>query len=76
MQVELDAMRGAANSLKMHYEEAKAEAIKEFALRFKETAIDIVGLRNGVEIYETKLYQIRAMSFDNLVAEMTEGEEI
>lgn len=54
----------------------RAEAIKEFAVRFKETASSIVGFRDGVEIYETKLYQIRATSFDNLVAEMTEGEEI
>lgn len=33
MSVELDAMRGAANSYKMHYEKAKSEAIKEFADR-------------------------------------------
>lgn len=31
LKVELDAMRGAANSYKMHYENARAEAIKEFA---------------------------------------------
>ena len=29
--VDLDAMRGAANSYKMHYDNAKAEAVKELA---------------------------------------------
>lgn len=57
-------------------ERAKVESIKEFVRRFKETTSSIVGLRGGVEIYETKIYQIRATSFDNPVAEMTEGEEI
>ena len=57
---------------RIHRGMAKAEAIKEFAVRFKETTNGIVGLRDGVEIYETKMYQIRATSFDNLVAEMTE----
>lgn len=52
----------------------KAEAIKEFAERFKKKTNVIVARRDGVEIYETKLYQIRATSFDDLVAEMTEGE--
>ena len=36
--IELEAMRGAANSYKMHYETAKSEAVKEFAERLKEEA--------------------------------------
>lgn len=35
LSVELSAMRGSANSYKMHYEKAKAEAIKKFAARLK-----------------------------------------
>ena len=52
----------------------KAEAIKEFELRLKEKSGCIVARRDGVELYTTKLYQIRATDIDNLVAEMTEGE--
>lgn len=37
LKIELDAMRGSANSYKMHYENARAEAIKEFAEKLKET---------------------------------------
>ena len=40
MSVELDAMRGAANSYKMHYENARAEAIKEFAERLIDKCTD------------------------------------
>ena len=74
LNIALDAMSGVANSYKMRYEKARDEAIKEFAERFKETSNRIVALRDGVELYETKLYQIRATSFDDLVAEMTEDE--
>lgn len=74
MKIELDAMRGAANSLKIHYENARAEAIREFAERLKEESGCIVARRDGVELYTTKLYQIRATDIDNLVAEMTEGK--
>ena len=35
LQVELDAMRGAANSYKMHYESAKAEVAKEIFQKIK-----------------------------------------
>lgn len=74
LEIELDAMRGAANSLKIHYENARAEAIKELAERLKEKSGCIVARRDGVELYTTKLYQIRATDIDNLVAEMTEGK--
>ena len=39
LEIELDAMRGAANSYKFHYNEAKTEAIKEFAERLKKAFI-------------------------------------
>ena len=61
---------------KMVYEkeiaEAKSEAIKEFAERFREKASGSVVSCQGYEIYETKQYQMSAVDFDNLVAEMTE----
>ena len=74
LNIELDAMQYELDLLKQEKSVVVAEAIREFAERFKETSNGIVALRDGVEIYETKLYQIRATSFDNLVAEMTEGE--
>ncbi len=35
LETELKAMRGAANSYKIHYEKARSEAIKEFAERLR-----------------------------------------
>lgn len=66
LQVELDAMRGAANSYKMHYENAKAEAIKEFAEKLK------ANMCHGYPYLEIEEDLFRR-DVDNLVAEMTEG---
>lgn len=44
LETELQAMRGAANSLKMHLQTARAEAIKEFAERLKQTRADLYGI--------------------------------
>ena len=60
---ELDAMRGAANSYKMHYEKAKSEAIKEFA----DKVIDLI--YEADDINAVSEWQIR-----NLVKIMTEGK--
>ena len=62
LKVELKAMRGAANSLKLHYQQAKSEAIKEFARE----------LKCGVP-QETGV--IRCRDVDELVKEMTDAEE-
>lgn len=51
--------------------EAKSEAYKEFAERFKEKASSAVTSCQGYEIYETKLYQISAVDLDNLLKELT-----
>ena len=64
MAVELDAMRGAANSYKMHYEKARAEAIKEFAWRLKNI---LTPYPEGTFFEEVSSHEI-----DNLVKEMTE----
>lgn len=69
LQVELDAMRGAANSYKMHYENAKAEAIKDFAERLKQWQYESSDWSHGEHPYVVEVNEI-----DNLVAEMTEGE--
>ena len=66
LQVELDAMRGAANSYKMHYENARAEAIRKFAERLKDKARMPIGTLYGKMVYVEDI--------DNLVAEMTEGK--
>ena len=69
MAVELDAMRGAANSYKMHYETARAEAIKEFAERAKEKMQNLARMEYGND----EIYFLIGKSFiDNLVKEMTE----
>ena len=67
LKVELDAMRGAANSYKMHYEKAKSEAVKEFAERIK--AIFECDLCFDDDVKECILNEI-----DELVKEMTENK--
>ncbi len=61
LKIDLEAMRGAANSYKHHYNKARSEAVKEFAMR----------LKCGVP-QETGV--IRCSDIDNLVKEIL-GEE-
>lgn len=63
MKIELDAMRVAANSYKMCYEKAKAEAIKEFA----ERVINLIYSADDIN-------PVTEWQIDNLVAELTEGK--
>ena len=66
-----------AEKVKLHtlipkmLKEAKSEAYKEFAERFKEKASSAVTSCQGYEIYETKQYQISAVGLDNLLKELT-----
>lgn len=62
LKIELESMRSAANSLKMHYKKAKSEAIKEFAERLK-------------KLYEGNLIcgsKVLKNDIEELVREMTE----
>ena len=67
LEVELKAMWGAANSYKMHYENAKSEAIKEFAER----------LNNKLYYIPQHHFMLAQVLQDikSLVIEMTEGTE-
>ena len=64
LEIELDAMRGAANSYKFHYNEAKSEAIKEFAERLKNDLFYKCGDLNYTETCDTRRL------IDNIVKEM------
>ena len=70
LNIELKAMRGAANSYKAALETAKSDAIKEFAERLKERSY----IRHMIAI-EEKAYQILEGDLGNLVKEMTETTE-
>ena len=59
LEVELDAMRGAANSYKMHFD----KAIKELVDKLKERA---------AYYYFTRSFEIYADELDSLVKEITE----
>ena len=61
LEIELDAMRGAANSYKFHYNKAKSEAIKEFAEAVK---------MKFYEEFDELIPSIMADSIDKLVKEM------
>ena len=64
LNIELQSMRSAANSYKMHYETAKSEAIKEVAKRLKDNYC-----------FTDRWGKIIPIStVDNLVKEMTEVE--
>lgn len=67
LRIENQSLRAAANSYKMHYNEAKAEAIKEFAERLKESKKQYEGTLAGMTFTMTEL--------DNLVKEMVGGIE-
>ena len=65
LNIELQAMRSAANSYKKHYETAKSEAIKEFAEKLKEYSfLDNLSLDGKETVYVDDI--------DNLVEEMME----
>ena len=64
LKIENQAFRSSANSYKLHYNEARAEAIKEFAKRLKERQVRICDCFEGVSI----------MDIDKLVNKMV-GEE-
>lgn len=73
LKIENQSLRGAANSYKLHYNEAKTEAIKEFADRLKALdRLDIdVSYGYGREHYTEA---IAVNLIDNLIKEMA-GEE-
>ena len=62
LRIENQSLRAAANSYKMHYNEAKSEAIKEFTERLKESKKQYEGTLAGMTFTMTEL--------DNLVKEM------
>lgn len=67
LEIDLEAMRGAANSYKIHYEKAKSEAIKEFAERLKKSDdfYDCIRAIGNVDKIDCMIDII-----DNLVEEM------
>ena len=78
LKIENQSLRGAANSYKIHYDEAGAEAVKEFAEQLKETitnAIDTYYSSNGggyylaedtIEDIDSLLKKWRVIRNDNL----------
>ena len=62
LEIENQSLRSAANSYKLHYNEAKSEAIKEFTERLKESKKQYEGTLAGMTFTMTEL--------DNLVKEM------
>lgn len=61
LEIELQVMRGAANSLKMHLRTARTEAIKDFAERLKQTRVDL----DGIEM-------VAVGNIDTIMEQMTE----
>lgn len=85
LNIDLDAMRCAANSLKMHYDKAKSEAVWDIATEYDayREAVEVALVETRAEAvreFAEKLKDIYAlhdglqMEIDNLVREMTEKE--
>lgn len=70
--VELKAMRGAANSLKLHYQQAKSEVIKEFAERLKEYELCMFCSFPDNKSLGSEQYIVLSDSIDELVKEIME----
>ena len=69
LKIELESMRSAANSLKMHYKKAKSEAIKEFG-KIKEK------LKHYLETNEENgVVYIPKFVVENILKEMTEARK-
>ena len=66
LKIENKSLRSAANSYKIHYNEARAEAVKEFAERLKERQQTFIG-----DEYTYKF--IYLIEIDNLVKEYEKG---
>ena len=66
LKIENQSLRSAANSYKIHYDEARAEAVKEFAYRLKERQQTFIG-----DEYTYKF--IYLIEIDNLVKEYEKG---
>ena len=80
LKVKLDAMRGAANSYKMHYEEEQAELVDLRTIVFTDRSEAIKNLKSeAVKEFAKRLKDelsfgryIQVDQIDNLVKEMTE----
>lgn len=74
LKIENQSLRGAANSYKLHYNEAKTEAVKEFADRLKALdRLDVdVSYGYGREHYTEA---IAVNLIDNLIKEMAGDTE-
>ena len=66
LKIENQSLREAANSYRMHYDEARSEAVKEFAYRLKERQQTFIG-----DEYTYKF--IYLIEIDNLVKEYEKG---
>lgn len=60
LKIENQSLRSAANSYKIHYNEARAESVKEFAEKLKNKSLTKWDYHNAVDVDE----------IDNLVKEM------
>lgn len=68
---ELDAMRGAANSYKMHYENAKTEVVNRVIDEFKELAKTYL---LNLDFYPVAFKNAMLYAETNLKKKYTEGE--
>ena len=69
LKIENQAFRSAANSYKLHYNEVRTEAVKEFAERLKDD------YENFDSESEVITYECLMKAIDNCVKEMVGGKE-
>ena len=67
LKIENQSLRGAANSYKLHYNEAKTEAVKEFAERLKEKCHNYYP---SIDRYCVSRKAVEIRDIDNLTKEM------
>lgn len=72
LEMELQAAKETANPYKLHYENLKAEIIREFSDRLYDRAFRTTINDGGIECY-TKV--VAASEIYDLVREMTEGDD-
>ena len=65
LKIENQSLRAAANSYKMHYNEAKSEAIKEFAERLKSS----IYINTNLLVYQCE-------EVESVIDDVVEAEEV
>ncbi len=74
LKADKEALINGQLTIQKMYIDARAEAVRECIKKIKSQSGVTVAITNDQELYETKVYAIRATKLDEILKEMTEGK--